>query len=141
MKPVRDEKLLNTDDEGVEAPTAEDAGVVVDVDDCSNKRERAEFAGIRVLECGNELLRRDDKPLDTPVPAPCLDGARGWPCNPSIGPDELVFWIDSRIAAILDEILPLLDADSGSVLGGVTRDSVVTEGAVVSETDAGMEGV
>lgn len=138
---MRDAKLLSTDDDGVEVPTAVDVGAVVDVDDCSSKRERAELAGMRALVCGNELLKRDDKPLDTPVPVPCLDGAKGWPCNPSIGPDELVFWIDSRIAAILDEILPLFDADSCSVPGGVTWDSVVTEGVVVSETDAGIEGV
>ena len=45
------------------------------------------------------------------------------------------------MAAILDEILLLFDADSGSVPGGVTRDSVLRDGVVVSETDAGMEGV
>ena len=74
---MRDAKLLKTDEEGDEVLSAVDAGGVADVEDCSSKRERAELAGIRVLECGNELLRSDDKPLDTPVPVPCFDGGRG----------------------------------------------------------------
>mgnify|MGYP001508021695 CR=1 FL=1 len=35
----------------------------------------------------------------------------------------------------------MFDADSGSVPDGVTRDSVVRDGVVVSYTDSGIEGV
>ena len=56
--------MLKTDEEADEVLSAVEAGGVADVEDCSSKRERAELAGIRVLACGNELLRSDDKALD-----------------------------------------------------------------------------
>lgn len=78
------------------------SGLLAD-DDCSNSFDKAELAGIRLLVSSDELLSSDDRP---PVVAvePCFDGASGCPCKPSMGPDELEFWMDSKIAAIRDEI-------------------------------------
>lgn len=127
-KPGRVVRLLKRDD----AEGKDDAVVAVDVAGgmaeageemppgsgvvCSSKRDSAEFAGMRWFAFGNELLNKDERPLVIPEPdPPCLDGASGWPCKPSIGPDELVFWMDSRMAATRDDMLPLFVTDSGSV--------------------------
>ena len=82
-----------------------------------------------------DWLSSDDRLPGAVLPGVCFVGASGWPCRLSIGPDELVLWIESRIAAIREEMLVLLDnadacaaSDADSVALGAGADVAVGAG-------------